>query len=341
MQTAVDILISIQASMGDTGFIAVSVLLTIVLCWIAIPKTTDLMVNHAAGLAGRWLGKGSRTLVINASTNNPELFSMGVALGSKRMGGWANPLGSLLANCYLMYAVALVWVAVGYLIRGDRKSLGQLIRLLWAERMLVAWHIVMSITTFAFGFLALKTMYGQLSWFGLASIDEQASGVENMEYPAQGNAMYIALALLVVSVVGFVIVERRLKRKRPNLFSDIDDSDHGHSLFQFALGTVGLIISCFAMNVLFVAWNVLYHDSLTAIFGMAVFAGLHYVVGAIITSLPEMRVATENYRKLTVPDLNTALASASYSNFVNLVICTIGLMIFIGLTWAGYVIPWG
>jgi hypothetical protein len=71
-----------------------------------------------------------------------------------------------------------------------------------------------------------------------------------------------------------------------------------------------------------------------------VFAGLHYVLGAFITSLPELRVATANYRRLTVADMNTALASASYSNFVNIVLCIGGLAAFLVLTWAGYVMPW-
>ena len=61
--------------------------------------------------------------------------------------------------------------------------------------------------------------------------------------------------------------------------------------------------------------------------GAAVFAGLHYFVGALVTSLPELKVAVDNYEKLSSPDLNTALSSASVSNMTNLAIAILGLMV--------------
>lgn len=342
MTYLVDMLTEIQVRAGDVWFIVLSVVITTLLCWIAIPVTTDLMVNHAAGIGGRIFGRSSRTLVINASTNNPELFSMAVSMGSKRMGGWANPLGSLLANCYLMYLVGLLWVYARFRFKGDRHSASYLVRLAWAERRLIGWHLFVALGTFAFGLIALRTMQGHLSWFGLATAANDASGSDAgaANLPFTGFAMYISLGLLLAGIAIFVFFEGRLKRKRPNLFLDIDDSTHGDSVIAFLTGTVGLIIACGLMNALFLAWSTIYREHLTAVFGVAVFAGLHYVLGALITSLPELRVATANYRKLTSADMNTALASASYSNFTNLVLCALGLGLFIALSWSGYVMPW-
>jgi len=343
MTYLVDVLTGIQARVGDVWFMVLSIAITILLCWFAIPVTTDLMVNHAAGIAGRIFGRSSRTLVINASTNNPELFSMVVSMGSKRMGGWANPLGSLLANCYLMYLVGLLWVYAGFRFNGDRQSASRLVSLAWAERRLIGWHLFVALSTFGFGLVALRMMQGHVSWFGLAAAANDASGSGSAgatNFPSTGFAMYISLALLLAGIAIFVFLEGRLKRKRPNLFLDIDDSSHGDSVIAFLIGTVGLIIACGLMNGLFLAWSNIYHENLTAVFGTAVFAGLHYVLGALITSLPELRVATANYRKLTAADMNTALASASYSNFTNLVLCALGLGVFIVLSWWGYVMPW-
>ncbi len=337
MNYLVDLLIQLHTSLGSAGFIAISLVIAILLCWLGIPITTDLMVNNAAGIAGCKFGPHSRTLVINASTNNPELLSMTVSMGSKRMGGWANPLGSLLANVYLMYGVGLLWVYFRFTVTGQKKKRRTLSKLLWQERRLLTWHLVVAFGTFACGLLALKTMQGQRTWPTVTGLTDSTA---TTELPAVGIEAFIALALLIAGVVLFLLMEKRLKRKRPQLFLEIDDSDHGHSIFGFIVGTVGLIITCAIMNALFLAWSEIYHDQLTAVFGLAVFAGLHYFLGALITSLPELRVATSNYRKLTSADINTALASASYSNFTNLILCTVGLIIFIVLTYCNYIMPW-
>ncbi len=164
MNYLVDLLIQIHTSLGSTGFIAISLGIAVLLCWLAIPITTDLMVNNAAGIAGRKFGPNSRTLVINASTNNPELLSMAVSMGSKRMGGWANPLGSLLANVYLMYGVGLLWVYFRFTVTGQKEKRRTLSKLLWQERRLLTWHLVVAFGTFACGLLALKTMQGHRTW---------------------------------------------------------------------------------------------------------------------------------------------------------------------------------
>jgi len=353
VQYVIDFIFTVHERIGDTGFLAISAVVSLLLCFIAIPLTTDLMVNHAAGISGRIFGASSRTLVINASTNNPELFSMAVSLWTRRMGGWANPLGSLLANCYLMYLVGIFWVAFVFLVKGDLRSLRRFISLLWSERLLIFWHLAIALSMFVCGFLALRIMQAGLTKTALLptlpaadppvgdlDIAAQASGEFITTYPVTGTAPYVALVLLVIGAISFWFFETRLKRKRPNLFLDIDDTEHGHSVIMFLIGTAGLIAACWFMNVLFLAWSSIYHDTLSRVFGTAIFAGLHYVLGALITSLPELRVATSNYRRLNAADMNTALASASYSNFTNIVICAGGLILFIVLTWNGYVMPW-
>ena len=81
---------------GDHWFLVESVVLGYVLCFYLIPWTTDLMVNASAGLAAKYFGNKSRTLVINASTNNPELANMVAAFFMRKAGGVANPLGPIL-----------------------------------------------------------------------------------------------------------------------------------------------------------------------------------------------------------------------------------------------------
>ena len=54
---------------GQYWFLVESLILGFILCFRLIPYTTDLMVNSSAGLAAKYFGNKSRTLVINASTN--------------------------------------------------------------------------------------------------------------------------------------------------------------------------------------------------------------------------------------------------------------------------------
>ena len=78
------------------------------------------MVNSSAGLAAKYFGNKSRTLVINASTNNPELVNMVTAFWMRKAGGVANPLGSNLANIYLMYLVAPLYVMLRWKLKRYR-----------------------------------------------------------------------------------------------------------------------------------------------------------------------------------------------------------------------------
>jgi purine-cytosine permease-like protein len=121
--------------------------------------------------------------------------------------------------------------------------------------------------------------------------------------------------------------EAALRRKRPELFEDIDEDEHVASWTVFAMGTAGLIVCCYLMNVMFLVASDLYSPFLSKLFGAAVFAMIHFFLGALVTSLPEMNVAVSNYQRIESPDLNTALASASASNMSNLAIAGIGCMI--------------
>jgi len=352
MQYATDFILNTHATIGDLWFIVASIVVSIVLCFIAIPMTTNLMVNQVAGLARRWFGAKTRTLVINASTNNPELASMVVSMGIGRMGGWANPCGSLLANGYLMYLFAPIWFMLILVVKGKFNLLGEFFKLLRAEKRLVMWHISIALGAFACGNVALwlmRSKFGrgenpltppnettELAVNATSTNVLQSTGAT----PNTGLFMFAALAILIVGVALVFYFEHRLKKKRPNLFTDIHDEHHGDSIFLFIVGTLGLIIACWVMNTMFLAWTALYSDTLSSLLGDQVFAGLHYFLGALITSLPELNVALSNYRRLTVPDLNTALGSASYSNLTNLVIVLLGLAVFTGLASFGLVLPW-
>ena len=90
-------------TIGATGFGVISGLITLALCLLIIPKTTDLMVDSAAGLTGKYLGHEKRTMVINASTNLPEFFSMVVAFFMLRVGGIltrSDPISRIFTSCF-------------------------------------------------------------------------------------------------------------------------------------------------------------------------------------------------------------------------------------------------
>lgn len=302
---------------GSHWFLIESLILAALICKWGIPVTTDLMVNASAGLAAKHFGDKSRTLVINASTNNPELANMLVSLGMGRAGGIANPLGSNFANIYLMYLVAPIWVSAKWLVGGQFAKVKELVRLLLKEKKLVLSHVAMATMLFGCSTAAY--------WFitGYSQFARPTAAVELR--PA--HMLLIGAGVCVVGILIFRLWDLSVQRKRPELFEDIHDDDHSDSWKQFALGTAGLIIASLLLNSLFLAWSELYGTQLQGFLGVAVFAGLHYFVGALVTSLPELKVATDNYEKLSSPDLNTALSSASVSNMTNLAIAVLGLVI--------------
>lgn len=323
MPTLTPLLESLHAQIGNGAFLAASIVLAILLSFIGIPRSTDLMVNSAAGLAGKYLGKRTRTLVINASTNNPEAFSMAVSFGLKRMGGWSNPLGSLLANIYLMYGAALAIALIRLAARRDFERARRLLGLFRREFGLAVLHLVLSCATFLAGLWALRIM--------MTRTEQPVIGV---------HVLWTGMILAGAIALFWLVVERGLKRRRPELFDDMDATDHRESWSGFAVGTVAVIACCYVVNELFLAWSEIYSTPLSGVFGPLIFAWLHYFAGALVTSLPEMTVAVRNFEKASPADFNTALGSVSYSNMVNLAIALLGLLIWVGLGSIGITFVW-
>lgn len=275
------------------------------------------MVNSAAGLAGKYLGRDWRTLAINSSTNNPELLSMLVAFMLGRVGGIANPLGSNFANIYLMFLWAPLLVMAKWLVRGQFSKIARFYRLIIRERRLCLWHILMSVTMFGFATFTYWCMTGVSQFTPLVSDLSLRPGY------------FFALGSLscILAIAIFFFFENRLKANRMELFEEIHEERHNPSWSEFLLGTIGLVASCYCLNSFFLAWSDLYSSTLETVFGAATFAGLHYFIGSLITSLPEMIVAIENYERLDAPDLNMAMASASQSNMTNLAIAALGSLL--------------
>jgi len=276
-----------------------------------------MMVNASAGLAGKHFGDKSRTMVINSSTNNPELANMLVSIGVGRAGGVANPLGSNFANIYLMYLIAPIWVALHWILTGQGAKAKKLFALIALEKKLVMTHVFMAFLMFLFSSVAYHFMTGY----------HQFSRQTEPPTLHSTGLLLTGAAISIVGVVLFLLWNRHQQRKRPELFDDIDSEEHMESWRVFALGTLGLILSSFLLNAIFLGWSEVYGTTLKGFLGTAVFAGLHYFAGALVTSLPELKVAVDNYRKLSSSDLNTALSSASVSNMTNLVIAILGIFL--------------
>lgn len=308
------LIIKLHDYIGALNFIALSLITAITFCLWLIPKTTDLMVNSAAGLSEKFLGRDQRTLVINSSTNNPELLLMIVSFGLRRLGGIATPLGSNFANIYLMFIVAPIIVMGKWLLLGKFDKLKAFFRIANREKQLILWHFLMSLAMFYFASTAYWCMTGVFQFSPLS----ENSLLRTWDWLLVGGLTCLA------GIFMFFFFEKRLKNNRPELFDDISDEDFEASWWHLSLGTAGLIASCYVLNSFFLAWTELYSSTLSTIFGNGIFVGLHYFVGSLISSLPETTVAVENYERLTSPDLNTALASASQSNMTNLAIGCLG-----------------
>jgi hypothetical protein len=308
---------SFAAYGGEHWFLIESIILGLVICRWGIPITTDMMVNASAGLAGKHFGDKSRTLVINASTNNPELANMLVSIGMGRAGGIGNPLGSNFANIYLMYLLAPVWLLLKWTLTGKTGLARQLCALLKAEKKLVFSHVVMASFMFALSSVAYWLITG------IHQFSRKSEGVELKPW----TYLLAAAGVALVGVILFRIWDKSVQRKRPELFDDIDSDEHKECWKTFIIGTLGLILVSLILNALFLAWSEIYAATLSTLLGAAIFAGLHYFLGALVTSLPELKVALDNYAKLSAPDLNTALSSASVSNMTNLAIAMVGLVV--------------
>lgn len=307
-------IIQLYHSTNEITFLAISVITAFIFCFWFIPTATDIMVNSAAGLAGKYLGKDQRTLVINSSTNNPELFLMLLSLSIGRLGGIATPLGSNFANIYLMFIVAPIIVITKWIFLGKISHIKNFIEIINKEKMLFLWHLFMSLSMFAFATTAYWCITGESEFSPLPE------GISSRTLPW----VIVGGLICLVGVFVFFFYEGKFKKKRPELFDDITADDYEASWWKFVAGTALLILLCYLLNTLFIAWTEIYDGLLSRLFGDAVFAGLHYFLGSLISSLPETIVAVKNYERLTSPDLNTAMASASQSNMTNLAIGFLG-----------------
>lgn len=321
-------IIQLHNSTNETTFVTITALIAVIFCFSFIPTATNIMVNSAAGLADKYLGRDKRTIVINSSTNNPELFLMLLSLGLRRLGGIATPLGSNFANIYLMFIVAPIIVISKWTFIGKISHIKNFIEIINKEKMLFLWHFLMSLSMFTFATTAYWCITGESEFAPLPE------GISSRTLPW----MLVGGLICLAGVLVFFIYEQQFKKKRPELFDDISADDYVASWWKFILGTALLILLSYILNTLFIAWTEIYDDLLSKIFGDAVFAGLHYFLGSLISSLPETIVAVKNYERLTSPDLNTAMASASQSNMTNLGIGFLGsilasLMLVMGMNY--------
>lgn len=304
--------VGLHQGVSEPVFIIISIVVIGIGVWL-IPKATDIATDSAAGLAGEILGPQQRTLVINSTTNLPELCLMLVSLlGLGRLGGIATPLGSNLANIYLMFLVAPAFLVIKWSIFGHRHKITSLRKLAWKEKGLVTWHLLMSFLMFAF---ATATYWVLTGTFQFVRFPEQTSLPTNKFWLLAGSIVCL------IGIAIFFYLENKLKKKRPEVFEDLDDDEFEASWSQFFTGAISLVLLCYILNEFFVAWTSIYDDQFA---GYALFAALHFFVGSLISSLPEITVAIENYEKITPPELNTALASASQSNMTNLAIAGLG-----------------
>ena len=309
-----NLLVELHNYIGEAPFLVISFLTAVVFCLWLIPYSTDLMTNSAAGLAEKFLGTRQRTLVINSSTNLPELFLMFISLGLGRLGGVATPLGSNFANIYLMFAFAPVIVIGKWLLLGRISRIRNFINLLKQERKLLVWHLTLSLTLFLFSSLACWSITGIFPFV----VSPDNTSIRTGYFLLKGGF------LCLIGVGLYFVFEYRLKSKRPEIFEEIEDKDFEASWIKFFWGTGGVISSCYILNLFFIALTQLYEPFLESFFGVAIFAYLHYFLGSFISSLPETTVAVENFERLTHSDLNTALASATVSNMSNLAIAFLG-----------------
>ena len=321
-----NLLIELHNHIGELPFLFISLATAVVFCLWFIPYSTDLMTNSAAGLAEKFFSTQQRTLVLNSSTNLPELFLMFISLGLGRLGGVATPLGSNFANIYLMFVLAPIIVLGKWLCLGRTYQIKAFFQLLRQERNLLIWHLIISSILFLFSSLACWSITGIFPF---------VTSPENTLLRT-GSFLLTGGFLCLIAVGFYFFFEHDLKKRRPEIFEDIDAQDFEPSWIKFCCGTGGVIVSCYLLNLLFLAFTELYEPCLTSFFGVATFAYLHYFLGSLISSLPETTVAVKNYQRLNHADLNTALASATVSNMSNLAIAFLGtilasLLVLLGL----------
>ncbi|WP_238549328.1 hypothetical protein [Acaryochloris marina] len=285
--------------------------------------STDLATSSAAGLVGLIWGNSQRTLVINSTTNLPELGIMLVSLfGLGRLGGIATPLGSNLSNVYLIFIVSPIVLICKWILIKNPNHINNLMILAKLEKQLILWHVFMALLMFFFASFAYLILMGDFQF------------IQHSEGNAVLDIMSLVISIIVslCGVIVFLIFESKLKKRRPELFEDIDDTNFEASWSRFFLGVIMLCLSCYILNDLFAVWTELFQNHFVE---FSLFPTIHYFIGSLISSLPEMSVAVGNYERLSSPDLNTALGSASQSCMTNLLIAGLGSVIALVLSMVG------
>lgn len=266
-----------------------------------IPWSSDGMADELAGLVGRKLGRQYRTLAVNAGTNFPELLLMGYALLIGHWGGIGNPLGSNFANIYLVLIIAPFWVVI----TGPTGGINRL----RSEFRLIGKHVVAAILLWVFATLAMRSL-----------VNDSDGGL------VASNA-WLSLALCLTGFLGFLAWARRDRHRNPEVYEGDDGFSSAGDFKRLLKMLVVLGISSAAINWIFLAVSDVYQESLSQLFGVRIFAYMHYFVGSLVTSLPELTVATRALRRDTTPGANLALAGASVSNATNLGIAMFGILL--------------
>ena len=269
--------------------------------WFVLPWSSDGMADEVAGLVGRHLGRRFRPLAVNAGTNFPELLLMLYALALGKWGGIANPLGSNFANIYLVVLIAPIWAQI----TGSGGGLTQLRR----EFHLVRKHVLMALGLW---------MLSRFAMIGL---------VETNGSPFEWSVVQTPLACCGGGVLFFLWWARRDQRNNPEIYDGDDGFQSPGRWPRLILMLLVLGASSAVLNWLFLAGTELYKDDLSHLLGRSVFAYLHYFVGALVTSLPELTVAVRAFRRSTSSGANLALAGTSVSNATNLGIAMLGILL--------------
>lgn len=313
-----DFLLKLHDFVGDFPFLCGTLAITLLLCQWVIPMTTDLMTEAAAGLSDHYLGETWRVVIINSTTNIPELFLMLLSLFVfKRLGGIGTPLGSNLANIYLIFLVAPMWLAIKWLIQGKYSQIKQLLTLSTQEIPLIVGHFMMSSVMLGFALVASWLITGICPPLYFPDI-----------LPLRTKMWFLSGFLICgIGIVIFFLWDQKLKQNRAELFHDGDQDSFDISWKNFWVGSLGVICCCALLNYFFLAWSELYSSSLRQLFGKGIFTSLHFFAGSFISSIPEITVAIRYYEEIQPNALNTALGSASVSNMTNLAIAGIGSLL--------------
>jgi hypothetical protein len=303
--------------LGNIIFLAITLGICLILCQRLIPNSTRLMTDSAAALSQKYWGETWQALVINCTTNIPELFLMLLSLlAFHRLGGIETPFGSNFTNIYLMFMLAPLVLLVKWSFLTQFFKSREFLQLLIQEKSLVIWHFKISLLMWFFAILSS----------GLISGSQFFRNLNNKLSITFQQKLLLGSLLCLGGILLFWINLRKLRQERPNLFREsTEESDSEEaSWLSFIWGSFQVIVYCFCLNWLFLAWSQLYSSILHQIFGQMIFASLHFFIGSLISSIPEMVVAVDNYEKLKPYELNIALSSSSTSNMSNLAIACIG-----------------